>query len=132
MLIVPRSGLATMLSLIVNRVNTTENLRLRLYSNDRVPFFEDTFESYTEVSGGAYNSKELFGDSWIVSADTVPAVVSYPEVAFTFNGTPVVNVVHGYFVTRGDVLMWAERLQVPFYVANKGDQIRITPRFTLR
>ena len=120
-----------MLEQIVNKLNDNVDLTLHLYSNDVTPGESDTAATYTEVSGGGYAAKTLTGASWTITPGA-PSEAAYVEQTFTFSSVPGVANVYGYFVKRGSTLYWAERLpSAPFVIATAGDEVRVTPKFTL-
>ena len=125
-LVVPNVGEAVMLALIL-----TPNLTLKLYTNNITPGETDTDSTYTEASGSGYLAKALVFADWTITPGA-PSEAAAPQQTFTFSGA--LGAVYGYFVIRASdgVLLWAERLTTaPFTVANSGDQIKITPRFSL-
>ena len=126
-LVVVNNGEIVALSLLVNKVTTTENLVLRLYTNNITPGETDTAGTYTEASGNGYAAITLTGASWTVVAGSA----SYSQQTFTFTGA--LGDVYGYFLTRattGD-LIYAERFTgAPFNIAANGDQIKVTPAIT--
>ena len=122
MLVVPSVGRAAMLELIVKA-----GLTLELFTNDVQPGSSDTTGTYTTPSGGGYASKKLAGKGWVVKNGVAIA----PEQVFTFTGPIKPNLVFGYFVRLGNILMWAERSEQPFPVNLKGDTFIVVPTFTL-
>lgn len=129
-LLVPNGAEDIMLQYIVNK-DTPEDLIIRLYSNDVTPSESDTVGTYTEVTGGGYAAITLVPANWTITPGT-PTNGEHVQVTFSFTGG--VGNVYGYYVTRqvGGELMWSERFSnAPFPINNNGDEIRITPRFTL-
>lgn len=130
-LLVTNEAEGLMLQLICNKTNDNVDLTLHLFSNNVTPAEADTAAAYTEVSGGGYASKTLTGASWTVTTGA-PSEMSYAEQTFTFTSVPGTATVYGYMVKRGATLLWAERLPAaPFTVAAAGDEVRVTPKFTL-
>lgn len=116
------------LSYLINKVTTTENLVLKLFSNNIVPSDTDTATTYTEVSGGGYAAKILTGSTWTVTG----GIASYTPQTFTFTGS--VGNVYGYYVVRETTLdlVFAERFTSgPFDVQTSGDIITITLNLNL-
>jgi Outer membrane receptor for Fe3+-dicitrate len=125
-LVVPNVGEEVMLELIL-----APNLTLKLYTNNITPGETDTDLTYNEASGSGYLAKALVFGDWTITPGA-PSEAVAPQQIFTFSGA--LGAVYGYFVIRASdgVLLWAERLTTaPFTVANSGDQIKITPRFSL-
>lgn len=108
-----------------------ENMTLRLNTNDVTPAETDTEAGYTEASGNGYSAKALTGGSWSISG-TAPTQAAYAQQTFTFTGN--LGNVYGYYVTRDadSKLMFSERFSDgPYNIVNNGDQIKITPQFTM-
>ena len=132
----PTTGEVRALSLIVG-ASPIQDLSLHLYSNDVTPSPSDTANTYTEVSGGGYSAKRLFGSEWLIEGGE-PSIAQYPPQEFLFSGLPRIISVFGYYVLQGDSLLWAERFRPeggfrpPFIVTGLGDRVVITPVFTLR
>jgi hypothetical protein len=123
MLVVPNGGVAAMLELVVK-----SGLTVSLFSNDHTPSASDTLGSYQEPSGGGYSPRKLPGKTWTVQNGVARA----PEQVFTFSGPTSPDVIYGYVVKLGNIVMWAERLPEPFPVAIKGDTLIITPMLALK
>jgi hypothetical protein len=124
------NGEIVALSLIVNKVTATENLVLKLFTNNHTPVAGDTAGTYTEASGFGYAAVTLTGASWSVSGSG-PATASYAQQTFTFTGG--LGNVYGYYMIRASStdLIYAERFaSAPFLISNNGDQIKITPQVT--
>jgi len=128
-LIVPNSGEAVLLALALS-----EDVILKLYSNDVTPGENSVVSDFTEVAGAGYAAKTLSSDAWnIVTGD--PSVASYAYQDFQFTGpTTAPSTVYGYFVVNAaGVLLWAERfneLVVPFSPVI-GTVVRITPKLSM-
>lgn len=109
----------------------TENLFLRLYSNDVTPAETDTAATFTQVTGGGYAAITLALGSWVITPGA-PTIALYTQQTFTFTGaTGAPSTIYGYYVVNaGGFLRWAERFpgaNVPFAPIS-GSIIRITPR----
>lgn len=123
MLVVPAIGRAAMLELIVK-----SGVTLHLFANNHNPSATDTQGAYQEPVGGGYTAKKLPGKLWSVKND----VAFCPEQVFMFSGATKPDIIYGYVVKLGNIVMWAERLPEPFPVAIKGDTLTITPTFALK
>lgn len=126
-LVLVDNGESIVLQLITNKLPTTENLVLRLFTNNITPSKTDVVGTYIEASGFGYVNITLIGASWTVSGTTQ---IAYAQQVFTFTGA--LGNVYGYYYTRaitGD-LFAAERFSVTPNIANNGDQIKITPTIT--
>jgi len=125
-IIVPNVGEEAMVELIL-----AVDMTLKLYTNNITPSETDTDATYTEASGSGYAAKTLTSGDWVITPGA-PTEAVCTQQTFTFSGA--LGAVYGYFVIRTSdgVLLWAERLpSAPFTVANAGDQIKVTPKFSL-
>jgi hypothetical protein len=115
-------------SYTVGKTTTTENLILRLYSNDYTPNPDSESLNFTEVtSGGGYLSYVLNGEDWSIS----DGAATYPQQQWLFVASK--GNIYGYYVTldTGEVI-FAERFSNgPFNIASNGDIIRVNINFTL-
>lgn len=131
-IVYPNNCESITLQLLVNKITTTENLVLRLYSNDVTPSETSTAGTFTEASGSGYAAKTLTGASWTVSG-TSPTAITYAEQTFAFTGA--LGNVYGYYYTRASTgdLIAAERFSgAPQNIQYNGEEIRITPILTLK
>lgn len=130
-LLVPNGGEVIALSYLVGKTASTENLVLRLFTNNKTPAEADVVGDYTEATGNGYASITLTGASWSVTGGA-PTTAAYAQQTFTFTGA--LGNVYGYYLTRattGD-LVYSERFSDgPYAIANNGDQIKVTPSITL-
>jgi len=129
-LVLPNVGEGIILNYVAN-IDAPENLVLRLFSNNVTPAETDTDVTYTEVTGGGYASKTLTGGDWTMTPGD-PSDITASQQTFLFSGS--VGDVYGYYFTRltGTELMWSEVFtDGPYNIANSGDEIRVTPTFTL-
>ena len=133
---IPTLSEVTMLEMILS-----QQMTLRLYTNDVTPADEHTAASFTEMTGLNYAAKTLLPDHWdFVSGEEAQAVYQALQQYIFTQGIPIK--VYGYVVTRNldDKLMWAERF-IPagttpidyFVVGNaNGDKIEFYPSFSFR
>ena len=66
--------------------------------------------------------------------DADPSEASYAKQTFTSSAGSQNQDVYGYYVTNsgGTILLWIEAFSDgPYNVANNGDKIEVTPKFTL-
>jgi hypothetical protein len=125
-LVLVNQGESRMLENFLN----SEAHTLHLYSNDKTPGETDTESGYTEVTGGGYASKALAISGWTVTPGA-PTEAVFAQQIWTFTGAA--DSAYGYYVTRDtdSKLMFAERFSDgPYAIANNGDQIKVTPKFT--
>lgn len=130
-LLVPTVGENACLSDLLGKTSPG-TLTLKLYVNDIVPADGDTASTYTEFGAvQGYTSKSLVPANWTIAQSGGKAEATYAQQTWSFTGgTPVT--VYGYFVVdAGGVLRWAERFSASKVVQFNGDQILITPKFTL-
>lgn len=109
----------------------TEDLFLRLYSNNVTPSEGSTAATFTQVAGGGYSQITLDKDDWTITTGD-PTFATQVQKTFSFTGpTNAPGTIYGYYVVNGaGVLQWAERFpgaNVPFTPIN-GSSIKITPR----
>lgn len=130
-LYVPEASKVTMLTSIL-----TDDLTLKLYSNNYTPIAASIAANFTEVSGAGYADLPLELASWTITPGS-PAVAEYDTPQdFNFTGaTDTPGVIYGYYIIRDSdgLLIYAERFptdDVPFVPIN-GSLIRLTPRITL-
>jgi hypothetical protein len=112
--------------------STPGNQKLKLYVNDITPGDGDTAGTYTEMATHGYAEKVLTKGSWAIAQNGGVAEGVYADQTWTFTAAAVV-LVYGYFITdtTSGVLLWAERFAAAKPIQFNGDQIIITPKFTL-
>lgn len=114
-------------SYLVGKINQTEELTLRLYSNDYDPNFasvSDQFEEVSEING--YTSQTLDASDWFIN----DGLAEHSTKVWNFTGS--VGNVYGYYATvsSGEVV-FAERFSNgPYNIASSGDIIRVTINFS--
>ena len=118
--------------LVLDWILKTENLSLRLFSNNYIPVEGSTLAAFTEVAGGGYNRITLAPSGWTNTAGD-PSFGLYPQQTFGFTGpTTAPGTIYGYYIVdASNVVRWAERFpgaNVPFSPI-AGSSIKITPRF---
>lgn len=110
--------------------SVTENLTLKLYSNNYTPVAGSTAASFTECAVSGYSAKTLSRASWgdPSTNGSSKAEMSYAAQTFSFTGS---GTIYGYYIVSasGNVLMWAE-LFSPARSVNSGDSLTITPKIT--
>lgn len=105
-------------------------MTLHLYTNNYIPIETTTEAAVTEAAGNGYAVKPLTGGAWTQTGNS-PTQAAYAEQIFTFTGA--LGNVYGYYITRDSdgKMMFAEKFtDGPYPIANNGDQIKVTPRFT--
>jgi hypothetical protein len=126
-LVYVNNGEVVALSLLVNKVTTTENLILGLFTNNYTPIETTVLGDLTEATGSGYAAKTLTGASWTVTGGA-PTTASYAAQQFTFSGA--LGNVYGYFFKRassGDLIAAEVFSGAPFNVASTNHSITITP-----
>jgi hypothetical protein len=109
----------------------TNDLSLRLFSNDVTPSETSTLATFTSVAGGGYAAITLEFADWVVTLGD-PTEIEHPEVEFEFTGaTTAPSTIYGYYLvdTVTGLLIGAERFAgavLPF-TPIAGSKIRITP-----
>lgn len=131
-LLLPNNGEGDALAAIVGKA-AAENLVLRLYTSDTTPAETDTTATYTEATFTGYAAITLTASSWTVT-EGAPSNAAYPQQTFTSSADQSPQSVYGYYFTRvtSGRLAWAERFPSgPYVIANNGDNVKVTPKFTL-
>lgn len=105
---------------------------LKLFVNDYTPVEGSVDSDFTEMSTQGYADIALAGASWVVTPGS-PTSAAYAQQTWTFDGTGGPTVVYGYYVVQAvsGIIMVAERFGTPPTIVNNGDQIKVTPNFTL-
>lgn len=104
---------------------------LCLFTNDLTPAETDALNTFIEMGNVQdYAPKTLTASAWGIVQGS-PSLASYAEQVYTFAaGGP--TICFGYFVKRGSNLMFGERFtNGPYIVQNAGDQIKVSPHFSL-
>jgi hypothetical protein len=131
-LVLPNVGETFLLNLMTNNAST-QNLTLRLYSNNYTPVEASTYASFTEATFTGYSAAALTAGSWTITAAD-PSTAAYPQVTFTSTAGSQNQNIYGYYVTRatGPEVVFAELFtDGPYNIANNGDAIKITLNFTM-
>lgn len=107
----------------------TEQLILKLYSNNATPTLVSASDTFVEVQDvGGYSAKNLQPSDWTINAGTATT----KPLSFTFQ--TFVGQIYGYYLvgkTSGSIIA-AERFNSgPFTIANPGDSVTITVSITL-
>lgn len=86
----------------------------------------------TLATFSGYTSEALTLSSVSINGDG-KAEMTGDQVTFAHDGGGTANTVYGYAVTRyiDSKLFWIELFEAPKEMAEEGDVIKITPRFTL-
>lgn len=115
-------------------LSVDENYIMKLYQNDHTPANSDTAADYTEATFAGYSAKPLTRAGWgIASTNDSGLAQSTYSVEQSWTCTDSSQIIYGYYVlgaTSGKVL-WAEKFDITRTLA-VGDQLKITPIFTLR
>jgi hypothetical protein len=103
--------------------------QVALFTNTHEPARGDTLADYTEVAFGGYSRQAL---ATPVDAGVTNGVArqSFAEVLFTPTGGGLPQMIRGYFVVGGGVLIGAELFAVVLIVAAVGKAIRVVPSIT--
>ena len=131
-LLLPNNGEGDALTAIVGKA-AAENLKLRLYQNNITPAETDTAATYTVATFTGYADITLTAASWTIT-EGAPSDASYAQQTFTSSADQTSQSIYGYYFTRvtSGRIAWAERFPAgPYPVANNGDTVKVTPKFTL-
>lgn len=130
-LLLPDVGEAYMLNAIFKNAAVGGDQTLKLFTNNITPAEGDTAATYTEMAAvNGYVAKTLTRANWTVATAAGVTTAAYAQQAFVFSAGPAVTV-YGYFVVDGATLLYAEKFTAAQTVQNAGDEIRVTPQFTL-
>jgi hypothetical protein len=113
--------------------STPGNQLLKLFTNNVTPGDTDTAATYTEMSTQNYAAKTLNKANWSIASSSGVGTASYAAQTWTFDGSGGATTVYGYYVVDATTgtLLWSELFNSPKVVQYAGDQIVITPAFTL-
>lgn len=130
-LIVPNASEVTQLQFLLG-FSTPGNQLLKLYTNNATLSDTTVAGDLTEMSSLGYAAKTLNKGSWSVASSSNVGTATYAQQTWTFSAGSAVTV-YGYYVTDSTtgLLLWAEAFGTAKVVQYAGDQILITPTFTL-
>ncbi len=119
---------------ILQALTQKEILRLKLYSNDKIPNKLDGSTAYNEVIHPDYATKLLTPTEWVYDIDdlTNDYTATFAEQVWTFS-TPVTA--YGYMITDylGTTVIMAERFPTaPVSLTGPNDKIKVTPIIGVR
>jgi hypothetical protein len=132
-LLVPNAGEVLILKNFLNHT-APQNLKLKLFKNDKTPADGDSEASYTEATFSGYSDADLTGANWTVTGGA-PSEASYPQQTFTSDANQATQNIYGYYIVQAvsGFIMWAERFpNGPYPIANAGDAIKVTPKIQLK
>lgn len=130
-LLVPNQGEVIALEATLNKT-APENLDLVLYKSNTTPGETDTESTYTVADFTGYATIQLTAASWTISPGA-PTEAAYAQQTFASTASSQNQNVYGYYVKQrtSGKLVWVERFtDGPYQIANNGDQIKVTPKFT--
>ena len=131
-LLLPNNGEGDALAAIVGKT-AAENLKLQLYQNNVTPAETDVASTYTVATFTGYADITLTAASWTIT-EGAPSNAAYAQQTFTSSAAQTAQSIYGYYFTRvtSGRIAWSERFPSgPYSIANNGDNIKITPAFTL-
>ena len=101
---------------------STEELTLKLFSNNVTPSSVGESALYVEFSGGNYSSVQLNSSAWNITSSEA----SYPQIDWSFENAS--GNIYGYYVVdQNDNVIFAERFpNAPYVVSTSSDEIAIT------
>jgi len=106
--------------------------RIRLFQNNAVPAYTDTFADYVEADFSGYfgYTALAFGASFVNDANQ--GEIDSPPITWTHDGGGTSNTIYGIYVTNdADTLIYAERFPAPVVMHSLGDSIPYTPSVTV-
>jgi hypothetical protein len=104
----------------------SQELVLRLFTNDVTPDEDTVRADLAEAEGFGYVPKVLSAGTWMLT-EGPPWEAHYPEQTFLFNG-PLGDVC-GYYITQAKtgILAVAERFRMAYPIRSDGDHIQVAP-----
>lgn len=127
-LVVSNVGEIQLMTWALKGVSVTENLSLKLYTNNYSPVASSIASNFTECAISGYSAKTLSRASWSnpVTNITGKAEMSYATQTFTFTGS---GTIYGYYIVSesGNVLLWAELFPTARAVVS-GESLAVTPK----
>lgn len=126
-LVVSNVGEIQLMTWALKGTSVTENIILRLYTNNYTPVAASTSANFTECAIAGYSAKTLSRASWSTPTTNVygKAEMSYAVQTFSFTAS---GTIYGYYVvTASNVLLWAEMFSSARSV-NSGDSLAVTPK----
>lgn len=127
-LVVPNVGEVQLMTWALKGTSVTENLTLKLYTNNYAPVAGSNAGNFSECAIAGYSAKTLTRGTWgnPTTGGNGKAEMVYPAQTFTFTAS---GTIYGYYVVSasGNVLLWAE-LFTPARSVNSGDSLAVTPK----
>lgn len=130
-LVTPNNGEGDAVAAVVGKT-AAENLVLRLYQNNVTPAETDAAAAYTVATFTGYADITLTPASWTVT-EGAPTEAAYPQQTWTSSAAQTLQNIYGYYLTRvtSGRIAWAERFPSgPYGIANNGDNVKVTPKYT--
>ncbi len=130
-LTIPNASEVTLLQFALGH-SVPGNQLLKLFTNNVTPGDTDVASTYTEMTGQGYSAKTLTKGNWSVVSSNGVGTATYAAQTWTFSGGTAVTA-YGYYIVdaTSGLLLWAEPFGTAKVIQNVGDQIIITPAFTL-
>ena len=133
-LLIPDVGEVELLDkLLKDALAVDENYTLKLYKNDYTPLNSSIAADFTVADFDGYVDKTLTRAGWGAAATVANVAESSYSVEQSWTCNSGTQTIYGYYVVgaTSTVLLWAERFTITRTLAAL-DQIRITPKFSLR
>lgn len=132
-LVVPNVGEIELLTKMLKAaLDTDEDYKLKLYSNNYTPLQSSTDADFTEATFTNYTEKTLTRANWGTPTTVSNKGSSTYGVQQSWTCGASGQTVYGYYVmgATSDVLLWAEKFENPIPMANTFI-LNLTPTFTL-
>lgn len=117
---------------IMDTYFNSNNLTLKLFTNDYTPAEGSTASDFTEAAGGGYVSRQLAAGGWTAGLDPDGiATVIYDIQLFSFTGALTSNAtIYGvYVVDSNDICIFYERGAATFTPVAEGEVYAVIPKF---
>lgn len=97
--VIPNQSATDSLEFFVNRT-ASENIMLRLFTNDFTPGEASVTADFTEALGSGYAAMEL--TSWDAPSEGDPNLITHPEQTFTFSADSSSHKADGWTTIGGN------------------------------
>ena len=125
-MILTTQGNNLILQKIVNKVEV-QDFVLHLYSNNYIPKKSSTIHDFQELTEDkGYKQRTMHGLFWELDKGKIQAI----EEIFIFTGKA--EEINGWFITEGDIVIWAEQFKESFTVKRTGDKIKLNFRIGIK
>lgn len=128
----PDVGGNQMLNVLFGATAKVTSFTLQLFTDANAPADSDTNATHTLASGGGYADKTLSNNATVANDGSGVPTATWSAQTWTFTGALNAGAtIRGYQLLAGTTLLFEETFGTPFTPANNGDQLTLTPKFSL-